>query len=170
MTHRRKLTLLRHSKAAKDGTADHERQLTKAGRADASAAGRAMHDSGVRPELVVVSTSVRTRETWELAGAELEGQPAVRFEDRIYDNTVEDLLDVIRATSEEVRSLVLVGHNPSMAELAVQLDDGSGDQKARRLLAERFPTSAYAAFAVDSPWERVAPGELRLELFTTPAR
>ena len=89
-------------------------------------------------------------------------------DERIYDNDVESLLEVIRETPEQVRTLVLVGHNPSCAELASALDDGRGDGDARYRLRAGFPTSAIAVFGADAPWAQVGARSARLERFAVP--
>ena len=133
-----RLVLIRHAKA-EQGSPDLDRALSDRGRSDAAAIGRWLAGQGIAPDRVVTSPSRRTRQTWELAGTtppEVDG--------RIYDNTVADLLDVIRETPDDVQTLVLVGHNPSMGELAATIDPDVRD----------FPTSATAIVEVDS-WANV---------------
>jgi phosphohistidine phosphatase len=153
----RHLLLIRHAKAAA-GVDDHERPLAERGFADAVPLGRWIGSSGLALDRVVVSTALRARQTWTAAAAELDGSPDAVADDRIYGNTVEDLLAVIRDTPSEVQTLVLVGHNPSMAELAIQLDDGSGSVEARDALARSFPTSGVASFDVPVEWDQLKLG------------
>ena len=74
------------------------------------------------------------------------GRPPI-VDPRIYDNTVEALLALIRETPEDVQSVAVVGHNPSMWELATVLDDGQGSASARKDLAAGFPTGGVAVFS-----------------------
>jgi phosphohistidine phosphatase len=111
----------------------------------------------ILPDRVVVSPARRALQTWELAAAELgpsrpSTQDEPEIDDRVYRNTVDDLLSVIRETPDAVSTLAIVGHNPAIQELAIALDDTSGDAAGRRELAEKYPTSAVAVFAVADPW------------------
>ena len=71
---------------------------------------------------------------------------------RIYDNTVEALLEAIRKSHEDVRTFAVVGHNPSIRELAGVLDDGQGSPAARRDLGARFRTGGVAVFVLPTPF------------------
>lgn len=148
------LVLLRHSKAAPHATDDHARHLADRGRADATAVRQWLEDKGIRPDRVVVSTAVRTRETWQLASP--GGADAV-YDARLYDAAPEDLLEVIGETPGDVQTLVLVGHNPGVERLAWQLDDSVG---ARDVTNCGLSTSAVAVFAVTS-WADLTGAELQ---------
>ena len=165
-----RLLLLRHSKAerGRSGERDHERQLAERGRDDAPKIGAYLAKHRYVPDQVVVSTSARTRETWSLAAAAMPGKPKVEFDERIYESTPKALLAVLRETGPKIRTLMMVGHNPSMQELAVQLV-ATGDIETRERLQEAFPTSGLAVieFALDG-WDRVHPQSGRLKLFITP--
>ena len=161
----RRLVLLRHAKAEKEGPSDHARELAKAGRHDASEVGRRLRTAGLHPDLALVSPSTRTRQTWQLVAATLESSAEERFESAIYDNEVEDLLELVRAVPDDVATLLLVGHNPSIEELASRLDDGSGDPSARQTMASGFSTSAFAVLSHGGSWRLVDQGRLRVESF-----
>jgi phosphohistidine phosphatase len=152
----RRLVLVRHAKASQDGD-DRDRALARRGTNEAPAIGRWLAERQILPDRVVVSPARRARQTWELAAAELRpSRPSTQDEpeidDRVYGNTVDDLLSVIRETPDAVSTLAIVGHNPAIQELAIALDDASGDAAGRRELAEKYPTSAVAVFAVADPW------------------
>jgi len=165
-----RLLLLRHAKAerARPGERDHERRLADRGRNDAPTIGAYLSKHRYLPDQVVVSTSVRTRETWSLAAAAMPGKPQIEFDERIYESTPKALLTVLRETSPKVRTLMMVGHNPSIHELAVQLV-ATGDIETRERLQEAFPTSGLAVieFALEN-WDRVHPQSGRLKHFITP--
>ena len=163
-----RLVLIRHAKA-EQGSIDRVRELTTRGHADAQALGRWLRDAGVSPDRVVVSPATRTAQTWTTVVAELGADVAPVMEDeRIYDNDIDSLLELIRETPTDIRTLVLVGHNPSTAVLAHLLDNGAGDRQARRDLAEGYPTSGTAVFAVELDWADVEAGVGRLEAFVAP--
>ena len=152
----RRLALVRHAQAA-DAPVDADRPLTTLGVRRAATIGAWLTDRRFTPDLVVVSPARRTLLTWEHAG----GGPAV-VEPRLYVNTVEALLAVIAETPDGVRQLVVVGHNPSVSELAALLDDGQGPAAARRQVDAGFPPGGVALFTLGS-FQGLAPGAARLD-------
>lgn len=160
----RRLVLIRHAKAAQEGV-DRDRALARRGTTEAPAIGRWLAGRQLIPDRVVVSPARRARQTWELAAADLaaSGPGAAaepELDERIYDNSVDDLLAVIRETPAAVSTVAIVGHNPAVQELAMTFDDGGGDADGRRELAEKYPTSGVAVFAVTDPWAVAAAGTL----------
>jgi phosphohistidine phosphatase len=170
----RRLIVLRHAKSAwPDGVPDHDRPLAGRGRRDAPAAGRWLAESGYVPDLVLCSTAQRARETWELAEAELGAHPKTTFEDRVYGAMAADLLDLAHEMPSSVRTLMLVGHDPAMRELTLelasptQLDDACTKALARVRL--KFPTAAIAVLAFANKWSALGPGQAQLTRFVTPS-
>jgi phosphohistidine phosphatase len=163
----RRLVLIRHGKAA-DGPVDARRPLADRGRVDAPAIGRWLATQGLAPDRVVVSPAQRALQTWELAGAEITDAPSPVVDARVYDNAIEALLEVIRETPAAVGVLALVGHNPSMEDLARYLDDGRGESTAREQMAQKYPTGAVAVVDVTGPWSHLGAGAGRLVRFVTP--
>ncbi len=163
----RRLLLVRHAKAA-DGPVDLERPLTGRGERRAAAIGAWLGQAGLVPDRVLVSPARRATQTWEQAGAQLA--PGLRpvVDARVHDNTVESLLAAIRDTPDDVDTLAVVGHNPSVGELTAVLDDGRGDPAARRDLDAGFPTGGVAVFALDTPFAAITPGAATLSDFTVP--
>lgn len=160
----RRLVLVRHAKSVREGD-DRDRPLAARGTAEAPAIGRWLADRQVVPDRVVVSPARRAQQTWTLASAELEragSGPAdpPEVDERVYANTVDDLLAVIRDTPDGVSTLALVGHNPAMQDLALELDDGTGDAAGRAELSGKYPTSAVAVFALAEPWAAAGKGTL----------
>ena len=163
----RRLLLVRHAKAAQGGV-DVDRPLTKRGIRQAAAIGAWLEQAGLVPDRVVVSPARRAAQTWERAGAPLEPAPQLIVDERIYDNTVESLLEAIREAPGDVRTLAVVGHNPSIAELTDVLDDGKGSADARRDIEAGFPTAGVAMFELATPFDAIAPGTATLTDFTVP--
>ena len=165
----RRLMLLRHAKTerAAPGESDRDRHLTKRGRADAPAIGAYMARHGLIPDLALVSPATRAQETWSLLVPALGKATKVRSDERIYNASWERLLHLVGET-RGVRSLALVGHNPGLHDLAVQLI-ASGDVEARAYLTEKLPTAGLAVidFASDD-WSAVLPRSGRLERFISP--
>lgn len=163
----RQLVLVRHAKAAQ-GAVDADRPLTSRGARDASAIGAELLRHDVIPDRAVVSPARRARETWEQASADLPiGAPPV-LDARIYDNTADALLAVVRDTPADVRTLALIGHNPSIERLADLLDDEAGDAAARAQLAEGYPTSGIAVFTLHAPYADITAGSATLTHFNAP--
>jgi phosphohistidine phosphatase len=163
----RRLVLIRHSKAMA-GDIDHERPLAPRGFADAAVLGDWLAANVGPPDLVITSTAVRARQTWDGANDVLRSSAPFVADHRVYVNTVGALLAVIHETASDVGTLVMVGHNPSMAELASRLDDGAGDKAARQEVARSYPTSGVACFDLAAPWDKVALGAATLASFAVP--
>ncbi|HVU60380.1 MAG TPA: histidine phosphatase family protein [Mycobacteriales bacterium] len=163
----RTLVLIRHAKAEPTADSDTLRPLAPRGRRDAEAAGRWLADLAVSPGLALVSTAVRAQQTWEGIAGAFPSAP-MRSEPRIYDNTVEALLAIISEVPDEVESLVLVGHNPSMHGLAITLDDGDGHEAAQAALHDGYPTCAITVFDVACGWSDLAYGAARIRAFAAP--
>ena len=161
------LVVIRHAKAG-EAPRDIERPLTERGQRDAAAIGDWLKERGVAPERVVVSPAERAMQTWSGAAARLEHAPEPIIDERIYENTVDLLLDIISETPDDVQSLVLVGHNPAFAALAYELDNKRGNAEARREMSASFPTSAVAVFDLAGPWSAVAADAGTLTAFTAP--
>ncbi|MEU5208645.1 histidine phosphatase family protein [Streptomyces sp. NPDC020742] len=157
MTDVRRLVVLRHAKSARPpGMADHERPLAARGERDAPAAGRWLRTADCIPDLVICSTATRARQTWELAAAQLPAPPPVRHEPRLYAADATDLLAVVRETPDTVRTVLLVGHSPSVQELVLLLAQEALSDALERA-REKFPTCALAVLAQHDPWPGAAP-------------
>ncbi|MDI4664153.1 histidine phosphatase family protein [Xanthobacter autotrophicus] len=165
----RRLILLRHAKSDwPDGIADPERPLAQRGRMAAPRIGTYIAHEQLVPDRVLVSPARRTRETWDLVAAQLPPVKVVASEPRIYDAATARLLSVVREQPREAHSLMLVGHNPGLQDLAEMLvSSGAASHLSR--MAEKFPTGALAV--IDLPvdeWCDVAPATARLDRFVTP--
>jgi phosphohistidine phosphatase len=165
----RRLVVLRHAKSAwPAGVADHERPLAPRGRRDAPAAGRALAEADCLPDLALCSTAVRVRQTWELASAQWGTPPTARLDPRLYAADVPDLLEAVHEVPAGVRTLLLIGHNPGLAELVLELaGDGLGDTLDQ--VRTKFPTSAIAVLAWHGgTWGNLVPGTALLTDVTVP--
>jgi len=161
----RTLVVMRHAKAEQSGPTDFERALAERGRRDAAEAGSWLVDRRVTPDHALVSAALRTRQTWDAlaAGAGWELEPEL---DRgLYAADPESVYDVVRLTSDDVTSLVVLGHNPTMAVVAQLLDDGTGDPAAVTAMAGDFPTAAVAVFGYDGSWTDLGEGTARLTAY-----
>ncbi len=164
----RRLILLRHAKSDRPaGVGDLDRPLNPRGRRTAPLVGSYMAGEGLKPDHVLVSPSRRTRETWE-AVAESLGDLPCEIAGDIYEAPVESLLAVIRSAPDEAGTLLVIGHNPGLQELATQLV-GDGPKDLCRRLAAEFPTATLAVIdlSIDA-WAGIDAGAGRLERFVRP--
>ena len=159
----RQLLLLRHAKSSWEdrGLADSDRPLNARGRRAAAAMRTVMADLGLEPDLVLVSTAKRTQQT--LAALEPWAEtPLIEAMDRLYLATAESLLETLQGVASTVRSVLLVGHNPGLHELATLLAGGQAVDETVRRLGEGYPSGALAEFSVAGPWASLEEGGGRL--------
>jgi phosphohistidine phosphatase len=166
----RRLLLLRHAKSAwsEPGASDHERPLNRRGQEAAPRIGAYLARHGLIPDGVLCSTARRTRETWDLVAAAAPGAPAAAYLDQLYDAAPRALLDVFRRADPGATSLLVVGHNPGLQEVATQLI-AAGDLDDRERLREKLPTGGLVV--IDFPiaeWTKLHARSGRLERFVVP--
>jgi phosphohistidine phosphatase len=154
----RRIVLLRHAKADWPSVPDHERPLADRGRRDAPAAGQRLASLGFPLELALCSTAIRTRETWKLAAHELPQRPKTVYEDRLYEATLGDLLALLTETPDDVRNVLLVGHNPGIHALADALAGSAEGDALSRMNRGGFPTAAIAVITLDGSWKSAEHG------------
>ncbi|MDA0367526.1 MAG: histidine phosphatase family protein [Proteobacteria bacterium] len=166
------LYLLRHAKSsqATGGLNDEDRPLNEWGRTAAAALGRYMHDHGLCPDLVLSSPARRTRETLEIVRAAAAWGPAnppERFLDRLYLAPPAEILAAITAVAEPVQSILVVGHNPGIHELALAVVTRGQDDYAN--LLDAYPTGALAVLTSDAAtWPGLANAPISLAAFVRP--
>ncbi|HEX2323047.1 MAG TPA: histidine phosphatase family protein [Streptosporangiaceae bacterium] len=147
MTAHRQLIVMRHAKAGElPGGPDVERALRPRGRRNASAAGQWLAGQELLPDLVLCSKARRARQTWQYVAEQLEGEPEVVKDIRLYLADAEDLLAIFAETRPRVRSLMYVGHNPAAADVTEILTGSPVD----------FPTAAIAIIGLDADWPSLA--------------
>lgn len=162
------LHLLRHAKSswADDKLDDHDRPLSRRGRRDAETMARHLAEAGRKPDLVLCSTAVRTRET--LAPLLKRLKPHRILLDRdLYLAPGSALLEHVRDTDDEVGTALLIGHNPGLHELALLLADPESPVKLPSL-SGKFPTGALATFRFAPSWRRLKPRGATLIAYVTP--
>ncbi len=163
---------MRHAKSGWEdpGLSDHARPLNTLGRAGAAAMRGAMLDLGLAPDLVLVSSARRTLQTLQLLEP-WDQTPLIEVIDTLYLADLDTLLSVLHAVPDTLRSVMLIGHNPGMHELALHMIGvGSltqGNPDIRRL-AEGYPTGALCEFTVPGSWANLAAGSARLQRFLAP--
>ena len=161
----RTLVILRHAKAETPGDdPDFDRRLTTRGENDSDAAGAWLADERIHPDLVFCSPAARTRQTWQgvsiaLAQAHPNAVlPEVRYENGLYAGGRTEVFDLLRTVPETVRTVLMIGHNPTMSEVSILLipdDQWDGKQVELR-------TSGLAVHRAGGGWSETSPGSMRL--------
>ncbi|MEN3931451.1 histidine phosphatase family protein [Microvirga sp. W0021] len=157
-----RLMLMRHAKATHSAEyEDFDRPLAAKGREDATMMGGYIASQRFRPEVALVSAAVRTSQTWDIVKA-YTGNTQTRSMRELYNVSPEGILSVIESVESNVSTLMVVGHNPSIAFLANSLAD-FGEKAVLEDIASKYPTSAMAVLDFDiTSWRDIksAPGTL----------
>jgi phosphohistidine phosphatase len=161
------LYLLRHAKSSwKDpGLNDHDRPLSKRGRQAAKMMARYFRRSKITPDLIICSTARRAQQTLDPIIKDAKKSPKVILESEIYGGTQQGLWEQLWNIPQSAKSVLLIGHNPALHDLAVEL------AQADQLLpfaGEKFPTCAMARFRFDGAWKALEPHGAVLTSFITP--
>ncbi len=169
MTERR-VILLRHAKSAwgEPATDDVDRPLAPRGRRAAALMGIYLRDEKLVPDLVLCSAARRARETWQGAAQAFPASPPIEVERELYLATGEALLKRLRRAPDSMKTVLFVGHEGGVDELARQLA-GAGSAELRRRLAEKFPTAGLAVVALTlDHWADAAQKKGTLTRFVVP--
>ena len=164
------LSLLRHAKSSwKNPTLpDRERPLASRGVADARMMGRAMTERGIDPELVLCSSARRTVDTISLVLPELKVEPKVVYEDALYHASPAEMLQMLRDVQPGANRVMIVGHNPEIQALALDLV-GAGPKHLRDRLKEKYPTAGLVVINFTAGlWSSVDINSGSLNLFLVP--
>ena len=175
---RHTLVLFRHAKSAWPDVPDHDRPLARRGVRAAPVMGRWLRNAGLVPGQVLCSTARRARDTWQFAQPGLAATPPVTFDARIYGAAATDLLALVREVPPATRTLLLLGHNPAIEDLALLLATAPGGAAEPgpagaapgdlERMRSKFPTAAIAVLESPGTWPGLAPGQARLTAFVTP--
>jgi phosphohistidine phosphatase len=124
--------------------------------------------AGYIPDRVVCSTALRARQTWQLAQPVFGSVPVAVFDDRVYAASAAQLLDLIRRTPAATRTLLIVGHDPAVPELARTLAAAGAEAVLLDRMRAKFPTAAIAVLECAGDWDQLVPERARLACFVTP--
>lgn len=162
------LVVLRHAKSDYPaGVPDHDRPLASRGLRQAPLAGQWIAEHLPVPDVVLVSTATRTRQTWSAVSEVLPNAPEVHFEPRIYEASVSTLLDILHSVDASADVVLLIGHNPGLEDLVATL--ASNPESVPAINAEeKFPTSAVAVMRSDMPWSSWSERSAELTHFVVP--
>lgn len=170
MTPMSRIFLLRHAKASwpEPGMRDFDRPLAPRGIEDARKIGTVMRAAEYRPERVICSTALRTRQTWHQIAPQLDiPEQNVVFEDQLYDSDNSSYIEAIQS-SRDAESVLIVGHNPMIEDVASALAAGGSDSAMRRL-SKGFPTSGLAIIKFEGGLNDVTLSGGYLEDFLRPS-
>jgi phosphohistidine phosphatase len=120
---------------------------------------------GISPELVLCSPSKRTRQTLKRIARGLGKNADVQIESALYAASATTLLEELHEVPDEVDSVMLIGHNPGIQDLALSLAR-AGSESLR--VRSKFPTAALATLKHNVTWHGLAPGSAELVSFVTP--
>lgn len=161
------LYLLRHAKSDWDdqALADRDRPLAPRGRKAASALAGHIERSGISPALVLCSPARRTMDTLRLISGSFRDPVEILVEEDLYGAGMGELLRRLRRVDEATPSVMLIGHNPAIHELAVALARSVDDLEQ---LKRKFPTGAMATLAVPGAWKDLGADPADLLEFALP--
>jgi phosphohistidine phosphatase len=162
------LYLLRHAKSDWDDPElpDHERPLAPRGVRASREMVKRFKKAGVAPSLVLCSPAVRARQTLDLLAPALPRNVEIRYEDGLYGASTRDVLTLLGHVPGKVPAVMVVGHNPTIQELTLELSEPGGDSESVR---QKFPTAAVAMLEIDTrDWKNLQPGSAHLVGLLTP--
>ncbi len=158
----RRVAVMRHGKAEPSGRTDFERELAERGRHDSEDTGAWLARQGFVPDHALVSASHRTVGTWESVATAGDFAVEPHLSQVLYGAGPETALDLLRESPGDATTILVVGHNPTIAYLASLLDDGEGDPPVSSEMMSGYPTSAVALFEYAGHWSDLTEGGARL--------
>jgi phosphohistidine phosphatase len=164
-----RLCLLRHAKSSWDepDLADRLRPLAPRGVRAVGAMARHLRATAVAPDLVLCSPARRAVQTWEGVSPGVPAGTRVEIDEAIYHADADELLARLREVPSVIGSVLLVGHNPGLQDLAIDLVR-SGDTGLRERLMTKFPTGALATLEVPQNWHDLSWRTATLQAFVVP--
>lgn len=169
-TDRRTLVLVRHAKAEPHRGSDHGRRLDRRGHGQVAAVAANLQQLDLTPDVVLVSSAARTRETWERIAEALGLDPRVaRFRDDLYEASHADVVAAIAGQEDRAHTVLVIGHEPTISTVADVLAGESSDSGAAAQVRVGMPTGGVAVLTGElGRWADLAPGSLRLETVLRP--
>ena len=147
-----RLILFRHGKAEADSASgdDFDRRLAPRGERESAQMGGVLAELGLKPDVVLVSPAARTRGTWEAAEHHFL-KAKVSYDDDLYHADSGAIRHAAERAGRSAATVMVVGHNPGLQELVVQLlREGSAPASLVHRAQRQFPTAAAAVFLFDA--------------------
>ena len=165
------LSLLRHAKSSwtDPQIEDFTRPLAQRGIAGAAVMAAYFAESGLHPDLILCSTSARTKATLDLVIDSFgKPRPQVLYEDALYLASATEILERLRTVPGRVRHVMVIGHNPGLQALALDLV-GIGGREEITALATKLPTLGLATVTFEArAWADIRTASGRLAAFVAP--
>ncbi|MHA7158482.1 SixA phosphatase family protein [Glutamicibacter endophyticus] len=168
--HTRRLILMRHAKSDYPlGVDDHDRPLAARGDREAPVAGRWLVEHDLIPDYIICSDALRARSTCAWVLSELGEQgPTPYIDTRIYRAGVSELCSIINETPASVSTLLVIGHQPILQDLALRLASADSDQEAVYELAMNYPTLGTTVLETEHPYSHLDARDARVTFFAVP--
>lgn len=166
----RVIVLLRHAKSSWDDTSleDFDRPLAPRGRRATDVIRQYVRLADVKPDLVLCSSARRTRETLKGIAQAFGENTEIQYEGGIYHADAADLMNELRGLPDKASSVMLIGHNPGLQDLALSLA-GRGDPETVGRLKAKFPTAGLAILVIRADhWVDLRPAACELHSFVVP--
>ena len=159
----RRLVIVRHAKASHTAGTDFERPLTEVGREQSESIGKAMAKAGLKYQYALISSAKRTRQTWKfLAGKAKPKHCLVEYHDELYGASVSDVVDLVRQLPPEVRTAIVIGHEPTIAATTAYLAGPDSNESAVAQVKVGVPTATWSVLEADGPWAKWGRGKAKL--------
>jgi phosphohistidine phosphatase len=165
----RRLVLVRHAKTEKESNSgkDKDRRLDKRGLSDGALITTWLSENHITPDLALVSTATRTRQTWDIL-SEAFPKCETDLRDDLYLASAIQIVRTIQKTAPRIKTLTIIGHNPGLHEVAWKLS-GKATVADRSALAANLPTAAIAVITFPiTDWKNLMHEEGTLSHFITP--
>lgn len=159
----RQLIVMRHAKTEQLADSDRARKLTPRGRTDARAGSAWLREQGVTPEIALVSPAARARETADLVADGISPSLAVRIVEELYGASPTEVIEIVAGVAAGARSVIVIGHNPTMADLVREVQRDVSKQSAAHL-----PTAGIAVLELSTEWADLRAGTAVLREWHVP--
>ena len=155
------LYIIRHARAKlyREDQEDHDRELNKIGKKEASISGKWINNFDKKIDIICSSSSVRTHQTTKIIIKEIEYNPQIIIEPKLYLSGEYNLLNYIKSLDDNMDNVAIIGHEPGLKRLAVLLT-GSYTQGLESVLDKKFSTSTVAVITFNvSLWSALSERE-----------
>ncbi len=148
----RQLIVQRHAKTEQEAASDRVRRLTDRGRSDATEAGRWLLENDLVPDLILTSSAVRAETTARLVTAAMgDAQPEYVSNDALYGADADEVIRIVAEAADtdgELSRVLVVGHNPTMEQLAYDVQ-----AEPSTPWGDHLPTAGIAVFEINAAWK-----------------
>ncbi len=164
------LYILRHADAERTppGKQDIDRQLSEKGRQSCKIIAETLRLESIRPDFILCSTAIRTRQTLECISHVWSDMPEVRFEENIYEAHTENIRAAITRSATQHQDIMVIGHNPGLQTLTLELANAPGATAYKQALSDFSPGCLAKLYGDDNAWLDLYPGKFTFLKFYRP--